>query len=118
MAEVTGTGDTRERGGDGSRDGGEPLEATGVRGRRDHDALLQAIIDRLAVEGAGHDHAELQQRLDAEIADAGLTPMPRPWVDAVVSGAVNGDAYVVSAPAARRSGVPAPEHRVASEIID
>jgi hypothetical protein len=118
MAGVTGTGDAREPGRDETRDGSGPVEATGVRGRRDHDALLQAIIDRLAVEGAGHDHAELQQRLEAEIAAAGLTPMPRPWVDAVVSGAVNGDAYVVSAPAARRSGVPAPAHRVSSEIID
>lgn len=114
MAEVTGIDTERDE----RPDGTAPLEPTGVHGRREHDALLQAIIDRLAVDGVGHDHAELERRLDDEVAAAGLTPMPRPWVDAVVSGAVNGDAYVVSRPAARRSGVPAPEHRVASETID
>ncbi len=86
--------------------------------RRTRDAVMQGIIDRLTVEGEGHDHEQLARRLDDDIAAAGFDPMPRPWVDAVVSGAVNGDAYVVSTPAARREGVPTPDHRVASEIID
>lgn len=48
------------------------------------------------------------RELERRIADYGLPAMPAPWLEAVASGIVRGDPYVVSARTSEEMDVPAP----------
>ncbi len=76
------------------------------RERRDH--VLQLIIDQMTRESRewGADAAAVE--LERRIADHGLPAMPAPWIQAVATGVVRGEAYVVSPRTLEDMDVPPP----------
>ncbi|HMM96630.1 MAG: hypothetical protein IE926_02490 [Micrococcales bacterium] len=86
--------------------------------RRDRDLAVQRVVDALADEGPHADAALVTDTLVRRLADAGVPPMPEPWVASVVADLMEGNPYVVSAFTEAQADVPAPEHPARSEIID
>ncbi|WP_460461431.1 hypothetical protein [Angustibacter peucedani] len=62
-----------------------------------HKEVLQKVVVDLARYGPGRSVADLRQRLDVAVAEAGLPPQPERWVDAVASEAAEGRITVLDA---------------------
>lgn len=86
--------------------------------RQAHDLAVQEIVDRLAEAGPYGDPALVTQRLERDLLAIGVVGMPQPWVDAVVSALMDGNAYVVSSFTKERADVPDPRTHVPDEVID
>lgn len=76
------------------------------RGRRER--VLQRIIDAMVRNPRGWDAELAARELERRIADHGLPAMPPPWVEAVATGIVRGEPYIISARTVEEVDVPAP----------
>ena len=76
--------------------------------RRRREQVLQRIIDVMTRDPREWDVEAASRELRRRISDYGLPAMPDPWLDAVASGIVRGDAYVMSSRTLEEMDVPAP----------
>ena len=81
-------------------------EATADRDGRDQ--VLQRIIDAMTREHREQAADAAARELERRIADHGLPAMPATWLEAVGTGIVRGEAYVVSARTVEEEDVPTP----------
>src|SRR5205823_1544127 len=68
----------------------------------DHKETLQKVVVDLARYGPGRSTSDLRDRLEVAIAEAGLSPQPRAWVEAVAQEASLGHVTVLDARFARQ----------------
>jgi hypothetical protein len=76
-------------------------EPTGHDVRREHRAVMQAVITELAERSAGLPVPEVVDDLERSLAARGLPRQPHNWVMAVAQEAANGHIYVESEEALR-----------------
>jgi hypothetical protein len=78
----------------------EPYEP-GHDERGHHRAIMQAVINELAVRSKGRPVPEVVADLERSLAARGLPQQPHNWVMAVAQEAASGHTYVESAEAVR-----------------
>ncbi len=76
--------------------------------RRHRERVLQRIIDVMTRDSREWDAEAAARELKRRISDYGLPAMPDPWLEAVASGIVRGEAYVMSSRTLEEMDVPAP----------
>ena len=69
--------------------------------RREHLAVMQAVITELAARSEGRPVPEVVDDLERALAERGLPRQPHTWVLAVAQDAACGHVYVESAEAVR-----------------
>lgn len=82
----------------------EPDELTRLDQRRQHDALLQAVVAEVFEESGGASVSVIADRLRDAMAARGLTPTDY-WLDAVARDAAAGALYVVSSTSREDAGL-------------
>jgi len=82
----------------------EPDELTRLDQRRQHDALLQAVVAEVFEDSGGESVSIITDRLRDAMAARGLTPTDY-WLDAVARDAAAGALYVVSSTSREDAGL-------------